>query len=34
LLEYASLQEALGRVEEGLRFKQRVLAREPGNSET
>jgi DNA-binding winged helix-turn-helix (wHTH) protein len=29
LLQYASLQEALGRVEEGLRCKQRALAREP-----
>lgn len=29
LLQYASLQEALGRVEEGLRFKQQALARDP-----
>jgi DNA-binding winged helix-turn-helix (wHTH) protein len=29
LLQYASLQEALGRVDEGLRFKQQALARDP-----
>jgi len=29
LLQYASLQEALGRLEEGLRFKQQALARDP-----
>lgn len=29
LLQYASLQETLGRVDEGLRFKQQALAREP-----
>jgi DNA-binding winged helix-turn-helix (wHTH) protein len=29
LLQYASLQEALGRLDEGLRFKQQALARDP-----
>jgi DNA-binding winged helix-turn-helix (wHTH) protein/Tfp pilus assembly protein PilF len=29
LLEYGSLQEALGRLDEGLRFKQQALARDP-----
>lgn len=29
LLQYGSLQEALGRVDEGLRFKQQALARDP-----
>jgi tetratricopeptide (TPR) repeat protein len=29
LLQYGSLHEALGRLEEGLRFKQEALARDP-----
>ena len=29
LLQYGSLQEALGRLDEGLRFKQQALARDP-----
>ena len=29
LLQYGSLQDALGRLEEGLRFKQQALARDP-----
>lgn len=29
LLQYGSLQEALGRADDGLRFKQRALARDP-----
>jgi len=29
LLQYGSLHEALGRLDEGLRFKQQALARDP-----